>query len=43
MKRVVGHGGWKRIPDTYMRTLGLEDAVRFHRQVSPGDHLTGGV
>ena len=32
-------GGWKKIPDTYFRTLGAEDAIHFHRQVSPGDRL----
>ena len=32
-------GGWKRIPETYFRTLGEEDAIEFHRQVSPGDRL----
>ena len=32
-------GGWKKIPETYFRTLGEEDAVEFHRQVSPGDRL----
>ena len=29
-------GGWTKIPDTYFRTLGAEDAVQFHRQVSRG-------
>ena len=30
--------GWKmRIPDTYFQTLGEEDAVRFHREMSPAD------
>ena len=28
-------GGWKKIPETYFRTLGEEDAREFHRQVSP--------
>ena len=32
-------GGWKKIPETYFRTLGEEDAIEFHRQVSPGDRL----
>ena len=32
-------GGWKKIPDTYFRTLDAEDAMEFHRQVSPGDRL----
>ena len=33
-------GGWKRIPDTYLRTLGMDDAIRFHREISPGDKLS---
>ena len=32
-------GGWKKIPETYFRTLGEEDAKEFHRQVSSGDRL----
>ena len=36
-------GGWKKIPDTYFRTLGAEDAQYFHRQVSPGDRLRQGA
>ena len=32
-------GGWRKIPETYFRTLGEEDAKEFHRQVSPGDRL----
>ena len=32
-------GGWRKIPDTYCRTLGAEDARQFHKQVSPGDRL----
>ena len=32
-------GGWKKIPDTYFLTLDAEDAMEFHRQVSPGDRL----
>ncbi len=36
-------GGWKKIPDTYMRTLGYEDAEKFHRQISPADKLGGGL
>ena len=32
-------GGWRKIPDTYFRTLGAEDAMEFHRQVSSGDRL----
>ena len=36
-------GGWKKIPPTYFRTLGEEDAQNFHRQVSPGDRLGQGT
>ena len=36
-------GGWKKIPDTYLRTLNAEDAQQFHRQVSPGDRLKKAV
>ncbi len=36
-------GDWKKIPDTYMRTLGYEDAEKFHRQISPADKLGGGL
>lgn len=32
-------GGWKRIPETYFRTLGAEDVARVHREISPGDRL----
>ena len=32
-------GGWRKIPETYFKTLGEEDAREFHRQVSPGDRL----
>lgn len=35
--RIVG--GWRRIPDTYFRTLDTEDVARAHRQLSPGDRL----
>jgi site-specific recombinase XerD len=35
--RIVG--GWRRIPETYFRTLGVEDVARAHRQLSPGDRL----
>ena len=36
-------GGWRKIPETYFKTLGEEDAIEFHRQVSPGDRLGKGV
>ena len=36
-------GGWKKIPETYFRTLGEEDAREFHRQVSPGRPVGAGV
>lgn len=32
-------GGWRRIPETYFRTLGTEDVVRAHRELSPADRL----
>ena len=32
-------GGWRKIPETYFRTLEEEDAREFHRQVSTGDRL----
>ena len=35
-------GGWKKIPETYFKTLGEEDAIRFHREISPGDRLGQG-
>ena len=35
-------GGWKKIPDTYFRVLGFEDAQTFHAKMSPGDRLGGG-
>jgi len=35
--RIVG--GWRRIPETYFRTLGTEDVARAHRQLSPADRL----
>jgi site-specific recombinase XerD len=33
------NGGWRKIPETYFRTLGEEDVARFHREMSPGDRL----
>ena len=32
-------GGWRKIPETYFRTLGEGDAIEFHRQVNSGDRL----
>ena len=32
-------GGWKRIPDTYFRTLGEQHAAEAHRRMSPADRL----
>lgn len=32
-------GGWKKIPDTYLRTLSVDDAARVHREISPADRL----
>ena len=32
-------GGWRRIPETYFRTLRTEDAVEEHRRISPADKL----
>ena len=32
-------GGWKKIPDTYFRTLRAEDARKFHKEVSPDERL----
>ena len=37
MLRVVA--GWKKIPDTYFRTLAAEDVARVHREMSPADKL----
>jgi site-specific recombinase XerD len=34
-------GGWRRIPETYFRTLDTEDVARAHQQLSPGDRLAG--
>ena len=35
--RVIG--GWRRIPDTYFRTLAQEMTAQFHRDMSPADRL----
>lgn len=32
-------GGWKKIPETYLRTPAAEDAARIHREISPADRL----
>jgi site-specific recombinase XerD len=32
-------GGWRRIPATYFRTLGDDDAAAMHQDVSPADRL----
>ena len=32
-------GGRRKIPGTYFKTLGEEDAIEFHRQIRPGDRL----
>ncbi len=32
-------GGWRKIPDTYMRTLSERDAAAMHAELSPGDRL----
>ena len=31
--------GWKKIPETYFRTLGAEDMTRFHQGISSADRL----
>ncbi len=33
------NGGWKKIPETYFRTLGADDVAQFHREMSPADRL----
>jgi len=37
MLRLIG--GWKKIPETCMRTLAVEDAARELREISPADRL----
>ena len=32
-------GGWRKIPDTDLRTLGADDVRRFHADISPVDRL----
>ena len=34
--------GWKKVPETYFRTLDENDAARAHRRVSPADRLGKG-
>ena len=31
--------GWKKIPETYFRTLAAEDVARVHQEISPADKL----
>ncbi len=34
------NAGWKKkVPETYFRTIGMDDVARFHREMSPGDRL----
>ncbi len=33
------NAGWKKIPETYFRTLGADDVAQFHREMSPADRL----
>ncbi len=35
--RVIG--GWKEIPETYLRNVDLQDAARHHRELGRGDRL----
>ena len=37
MLRLVA--GWKKIPETYFRTLATEDVARVHPEMSPADKL----
>ena len=42
-ERVLMHmGGWRKIPDTYFRALGFEDAQAFHAVMSPGNRFGDG-
>ena len=37
------NAGWKKkVPETYFRTLGMDDVTRFHREISRGDRLGQG-
>ncbi|MCH8279783.1 MAG: hypothetical protein J4N89_04895 [Chloroflexi bacterium] len=31
--------GWKKIPETYFRTLGAEDVTRCHQEIRSADRL----
>ena len=33
--------GWRKIPDTYFRTLAAEEMARTYKQMSPADKLWG--
>jgi len=34
------NAGWKKkVPETYFRTVGMDDVARFHREMSPEDRL----
>lgn len=33
-------GGWRKIPETYFRTMGYEDAAAFYRSMSQGDRMS---
>ena len=37
MLRLIG--GWQKIPETYMRTLAIDDAAKELRAISPADRL----
>ena len=42
-ERILMHiGGWRKIPDTYFRALGFEDAQAFHAVMSPGNRFGDG-
>lgn len=34
------NAGWRRVPDTYFRTLAAEDVKRVHQEISPMDRLS---
>ncbi len=35
--------GWRKIPDTYFRTLSAEDMAKTYKQISPADKLWSNV